>query len=355
MARERAPGELTALVTGVGAPPGVSIFKALRQSALRPRVVATDAEPLSVGLFRGDAAYVLPRIASDEAGYLAALTRLCLRERVALVCFGSEIELRRIAPHRRRVEAETGSRLVVNDAATIELFLDKWATARALRERDLPAPDTILADDPAAVADFLERHPFPHILKPRHGSGSKNVFLVHDAAEIELLSRYVPEPVLQEHLTPDDEEYTVGVYKSRRLGYVGQIAFRRSLASGLTYKAQVVFDPEIERVCRRVVESFDVWGPLNVQLRKTPAGVRIFEVNPRFSSSSVMRAYFGFNEAELCLRDLVLREPLPPPTVRPGWSLRYWNEIYLGPGELAPDGGPDRRAAGRRGSTVDDF
>ena len=33
----------TVLVTGAGAPPGVSIFKALRQSPLEPRVVATDA------------------------------------------------------------------------------------------------------------------------------------------------------------------------------------------------------------------------------------------------------------------------------------------------------------------------
>lgn len=355
MARERAPGELTVLVTGVGAPPGVSIFKALRQSALRPRIVATDAEPLSVGLFRADASYVLPHVARDEAGYLEALVRLCRRERVDLVCFGSEIELRRAAPHRRRLEAETGSRLVVNDPATIELFLDKWSTACALREKDLPAPDTVLASDPAQVKEFLGRHPFPLILKPRHGSGSKNVFVVRHAGEVDVLSRYVPEPVLQEQLLPDDEEYTVGIYRSPRAGYVGQIAFRRSLASGLTYKAEVVFDPEIERVCRRVVESFDAWGPVNVQLRKTPAGVRIFEVNPRFSSSSVMRAYFGFNEAELCVRDLVLQEAISPPRVRAGWSLRYWDEIYLAPGEIEARRPGTGSAAGPVGSRAHDF
>src|SRR5512138_2516244 len=89
---------IAVLVTGAGAPPGVAIMKALRQSALRPRIVATDAEPLSVGLFRADAARVLPRV-TDEGAYLEALETICRRERVALVCFGSEIEMRRVARH----------------------------------------------------------------------------------------------------------------------------------------------------------------------------------------------------------------------------------------------------------------
>ena len=36
---------LSVLVTGAGAPVGVSIFKALRQSTLNPRIVATDSDP----------------------------------------------------------------------------------------------------------------------------------------------------------------------------------------------------------------------------------------------------------------------------------------------------------------------
>ncbi|HEX8907769.1 MAG TPA: ATP-grasp domain-containing protein, partial [Anaeromyxobacteraceae bacterium] len=139
----------------------------------------------------------------------------------------------------------------------------------------------------------------------------------------------------QEYLLPDDEEYTVGVYRSPRSGYLGQIAFRRSLAAGLTYKAEVVFDQEIAAACRRVVEAFELFGPVNLQLRKTEAGVRVFEINLRFSSSAVMRAHFGFNEAELCLRDLVLGEPLEVPAVRRGWALRYWDEVYLTEGECA--------------------
>lgn len=323
------PMGLAVLVTGAGAPPGVSIMKALRQSALRPRIVATDADPVSVGLFRADAAHVLPRISAGEEEYLRRLSEICARERVVLVCFGSEIEMKRVAPHAQRIERETGARLVVNAPALVDTFQDKWTTFVALRERRLPVPDTVLATDGASVRAFLERHPFPAILKPRHGSGSKNMFVVRTAADLDLLSRVVPEPVLQEYLLPDDAEYTVGLYRSPRTGTVGQIVFRRSLASGLTYKAEVVLDAEIEAACAAFADAFDPFGPVNLQLRKTADGPRIFEVNLRFSSSAVMRAAFGFNEPELCLRDLVLGERLARPEVRPGWSLRYWDEVYV--------------------------
>lgn len=344
----------TVLVTGVGGPLAVSIFKALRQSELAPRIVATDATVMSVGLFRADASYVLPHVAADEAGYLQRLQEICADERVSMVCFGSEIEMRRVAPHRRDIEQATRARLILNGPRQLEAFMDKWSMVRLLREIGLPAPDSVLATDPDAVRDFLARHDFPLILKPRHGSGSRNVFVIRTERELDLLSQCVSEPMIQEYLLPDVEEYTVGVYKSPRSGYVGQIVLRRELAAGLTYKAEVVHDDEIEEVCRTVVESFDVWGPVNLQLRKTAAGVRIFEINLRFSSSAVMRSHFGFNEPEMCLRDVVMEETLARPEIRGGYALRYWDEIYLEPSEYGA-GEVALQARGRRGTKSDDF
>jgi carbamoyl-phosphate synthase large subunit len=354
MTREPARGGITVVVTGAGAPPGVSIFKALRQSALAPRIVAVDADPLSVGLFRADAAYVLPRIDRDERGYLEGFEEICLRERAALACFGSEIEMRRLAPVKDAVERRTGAILVLNQAWAIDAFMDKWNLTVVLREKGIPVPDTALASDAEAARALLARHGFPLVLKPRCGSGSRNLFVLRSEEELAFFSRYVPDAVVQEYLLPDDEEYTVGLYRSPRAGYVGQIAFRRKLAAGLTYKAEVVHDDEIAACCRKLVESFDVWGPVNVQLRKTPAGVRVFEVNLRFSSSAVMRAHLGFNEPELCLRDLVLEQPIPPPRIVPGWSLRYWDEVYVAPDELA-ELRARGRAAGVRGRRADGF
>lgn len=346
-------GPLTVLVSGVGGPLGVSIMKAARRSSLRVRIVATDVDPLSVGLFRAEAAYVLPRALPDREGYMRRLEQVCVRERVDMVCFGSEDEMI-AATSDPGFEARTGTVLVHNGAPLLHGFMDKWLTFELLRDRRLPVADTELAAEPDAAERFLERHGYPVVIKPRNASGSLHFYVVHDAARAGLLMQLVPDAVLQELLLPDDEEYTVGLYKSRTGRYVGQIVLRRQLKAGLTYKAEVVRDSEIESACRRIVEAFDIWGPINLQLRKTPAGVRIFEINLRFSSSAVMRAHFGFNEVELCLRDAVLGETVGQPPIRPGFALRYWDEVYLGPAALpqAPDGG---HLEVERGTIVDDL
>lgn len=317
------------LVTGVGAPPGVSIMKALRHSELKPRIIATDAEPLSVGLFRADAGYLLPRADRHPEDYLRRLTQLCSDERIDLIVPGSEIEMKILAPRRQEIEEETGATLALNDAQWIDVFTDKWRTVEELRGSGIAVPDSVLPADDRDLAAFLENRGYPLIIKPRFGSGSKQVFRIESTAQLEFFRSYVPQPILQEYLEPDDEEYTVGVYKSRSGAEVFQIAFHRSLAAGLTYKAKVVFAEDIAEVCRAFARAFDVWGAFNIQLRRTAGGVKVFEVNLRPSSSAVMRAHFGFNELDLTLRDLFYQQPLKSPEVRGGYAFRYWDEVYV--------------------------
>jgi carbamoyl-phosphate synthase large subunit len=57
-----------------------------------------------------------------------------------------------------------------------------------------------------------------------------------------------------------------------------------------------------------------------------------FEINPRFSGTTSVRAQMGFNEVEAALRHFVLGEPVP--TLKDagrGVALRYWNEVYVSP------------------------
>ena len=54
-----------------------------------------------------------------------------------------------------------------------------------------------------------------------------------------------------------------------------------------------------------------------------------FEINPRYSGGVSLRAYFGYNEVEMAVRDLVLNQPVPEPRVKSGVALRFWEEMYL--------------------------
>ena len=70
-------------------------------------------------------------------------------------------------------------------------------------------------------------------------------------------------------------------------------------------------------------------GSLNVQLMLTERGPVPFEFNARFSGTTPIRAYFGFNEPEMAIRSYFLKERIPSPEIRNGFCIRYVEEIML--------------------------
>jgi carbamoyl-phosphate synthase large subunit len=77
-------------------------------------------------------------------------------------------------------------------------------------------------------------------------------------------------------------------------------------------------------------------GPANFQFRIDRSGrVKVFEINARFSGTTPLRAIAGFNEVEMCLRRLLLGEPVAEPCVEEMVLLRHWSETVLRPHDLA--------------------
>ncbi|MCL5069239.1 MAG: ATP-grasp domain-containing protein, partial [Thaumarchaeota archaeon] len=70
-------------------------------------------------------------------------------------------------------------------------------------------------------------------------------------------------------------------------------------------------------------------GPINIQGRFHEDKLKIFEINPRFSASTPMRAVAGVNEADIVFRNLVLHEKIKVESYRHLVCLRYWNEVYV--------------------------
>ena len=47
---------------------------------------------------------------------------------------------------------------------------------------------------------------------------------------------------------------------------------------------------------------------MNIQLRLSGDDIYVFEIHPRFSGTSTMRADVGFNEPDILLRNILLNE-----------------------------------------------
>ena len=318
---------ITVLVTGVGGPLGQAILKAVSKSRLQCRTVGTDRFRESVGLHWTDATAVIPDC-SDENAYIDALIAVCKKEGVQIVFAGSDSELRLLSRRREQVEKETGCIVIAPALDILDTALDKLETCRFLEKQGLAFPAYARMENEAEVSALVEKFGYPLIAKPCKGSGSQGLFRIRNFEDIRYVRTLPKAYVLQELLLPDDQEFTVASTTSRSGKQMGSICMRRELAAGNTYKAWVVDQPVVQAEAMRVVAALGIRGPCNVQLRLTARGPVTFEINPRLSGTTAMRAQFGYNEVEMAIRSFLLGEELEMPTIIYGTALRFWDEFY---------------------------
>jgi carbamoyl-phosphate synthase large subunit len=238
-------------------------------------------------------------------------------------------EMRVLSEHADRLREETGAVVVTSPPAVLRRMEDKWELTRYLAGAGFDAPRSVLPADGDAWQQFLDEVPYPFIVKDRFGAGSQGLGIARSPAQLAELVATIPNPVVQEYLAPDDEEYTVGVFVCSDGEPAGSIVMRRTLGLGMTMKAQVLPDSALGPYCERVLARSGCLGPCNVQLRLTARGPVVFEVNPRFSSTTSARAHYGYNEPEMSIRHLVLGEDLERPVIRPGRFFRVIEEVHV--------------------------
>jgi carbamoyl-phosphate synthase large subunit len=136
--------------------------------------------------------------------------------------------------------------------------------------------------------------------------------------------------MLQKIIGSDSEEFTIGIYGFGDGDYAGPICMRRRLTrSGHTGEAEVLDHPRLSAITDRIAKWLEPIGPTNLQFRMEGDTAYLLEINPRFSSSCSLRAAFGFNEAEMCIDDLIEHRRPPQPVIRRGYAHRY-NEDFIG-------------------------
>jgi carbamoyl-phosphate synthase large subunit len=321
---------VTAMVTAVGGGGfGEQILKALRLADTRYRVVGGDTSPYSSGLALVDQPCLMPP-PSDPA-YVETLLGVCAAEGVEVLFPGSEPELEALSAARDAV-ARAGVFLPINPRDVIDTCLDKVRTMEALAAAGFAVPAFRRI---RTLADAEAFEPVPAVLKPSVGSGgSANLYLVQDREELAACARQLlaiyPEFIAQEYVGTPDDEYTVGVLLDMAGTLLNTIAMRRQLTSALSNRIRVPNRsgrddlgavlavssgvsqgrigrfPEVTAECEAIAEALGARGPLNIQCRLVDGRACVFEINPRFSGTTSLRAMVGFNEPDTLVRAHVL-------------------------------------------------
>jgi carbamoyl-phosphate synthase large subunit len=321
-------GHLTVAVTGVGAIIGQGIIKSLRKCRQAIRVVGIDRNERSMGLHLCDAFHAKPACEEFSPQYLDFWQHTLVSESVDLVLPGIEADLFFLNENREALTS-TGATLGLNVASLIDLARNKWLFSRELPQAGLLPIPCVQGLDWDECVTMLGSPPF--LLKPIHGSGSRGIIRLEDETDFRYWSQKTADKfMVQRIIGTDDEEYTVGAFGFGDGESLTPIIFRRKLSpDGYTQYAEVVEDATIEQATRKLSAHFRPLGPTNYQFRKENAIPYLLEINPRLSSSSSLRACFGYNEVQMAI-DFYLDHIRPEmPRVSDGHAWRYAEDFML--------------------------
>jgi len=316
------------LVTGVGSLLGQGIIKSLKQSKLDYILFGTDYFNTAVGLYWVKKGYILPDILKndiDDKLWLEKLINIIQSNNIEIIIPGLDFEIPLLSKYKKLIEDKTKAIILVSKSDIVEICNDKWKTINFLHEKGFEVPYTVLPENKNEIIKNLQ---FPFIVKPRFGHTSKEIFLVKNESELEYAISNCSQPIVQEYLDKDNLEYTCGTtfFNNKMLSL---ISIRRILKNGNTHIAFSEKCDEIDEYVKSVTKIFQPFGPFNIQLRLTDKGPKIFEINPRFSGTTPVRAIFGINEVEIILNAIMLNnyEELKPKTL--GVVMKYFESHYI--------------------------
>jgi carbamoyl-phosphate synthase large subunit len=314
---------LRLLVTGVQGDFGQGFVKALRLSRATAEIHGCDVSGSGVGATFVDSFAIVPPAASGEH-YVHRLDRLCSQLGIDAVVPGSPPEIDALCRLASPPALPSGVPVVCLDATYRDVFDDKLLCYRALEGRVELAPFAD-GENPEAVRVLVARHGFPLIVKRRRGQGGLSFQVVDRMEALAAAIVATPGPVVQGFIDEEQGEYSIGLFAAN--GRETAIAFRRRLArTGSSWSAETVDDPEVLAYSRAIARASGLRGSANVQVRKSSKGVRLLEVNARFSSLAPARASAGFRDVEWSV-DLALGRPLQLPE-EPYRPLRFQRFIH---------------------------
>ena len=320
------------LLTGVGGGGhGEQIMKALRMGQLRYRIIGVDASPYCANRALVDDFYVVPR-ATDPA-YLDAILRIARNSGCVAIFHGSEAEMSVLSKARSDIEA-LGIYVPVNQPSVMQICMDKVQTLEFFAQRGFRVP---LFRRIESLADTEGFATFPAILKPSiGGGGSANTYIVQDDKEFRRITEYLlqvsDQLTVQEYIGTPDAEFTVGVLFGSDSALINSIGIQKIINNALTIRVKVPnrtdrseLGPylvvstgisqgkigrwsEVTRQCEQIARALNPVAPVNIQCRVVAGQVVPFEINPRFSGTTSLRAMAGYNEPDILIRRDVFGE-----------------------------------------------
>ncbi|KJS22165.1 MAG: hypothetical protein VR72_07375 [Clostridiaceae bacterium BRH_c20a] len=313
--------KLNILVTGIGGDIGIGIVSILNKIQYHSTLIGCDINNYPASKNQVDFFYNAPS-AKDQGMYIDFLNKLCSKHNIDLIIPSSEIEIKVLSKTRNFFD-ENQIKLLINNDHIIDIFMDKLKTIKFFEENKIFYPKTFLFEN------FEDQLDYPFLVKRKFTAGSKGIFIVEDAQDLEYYRKKYSDSIVQEIVGDSEKEYTIGVFSDGNKTF--NIAFQRKLGFGsLSRFVKLVNDPKIDELAKNISNFIHLKGSINIQVRKDEKGEYIpFEINPRLSSTLAFRSYFGFEDLKWWI-DMIYGDEIEyKPIYKAGIGVKTLSEIYF--------------------------
>lgn len=300
----------------------ISAIKALRLDKTI-QIYSTDVDKLAPGLYLSDKGYLIPPF-KDESFY-STLVKIVEKEKIDVVIPCLDTILLKFSKRREELK-EVGAKVLVSDVETIVITRDKWKTYNALKDV-IHIPKSFIKTEDVDVC-------YPLLVKPRSGSGSKNVHKVNSKNELEFFHKKVENPIIQEYL--EGREYTVDCLAD----FDGKLMVavpreRLETKAGITVKGMVIKDERLMSMAKKISTKLRFFGPFFFQAKEDMKGIpKMTEINARIAGTMCLSSLSGSNMLVMSVK-MCLGEKIKTPKIKTGLYLsRYWEEMYLTEDEI---------------------
>ena len=171
-------------------------------------------------------------------------------------------------------------------------------------------------------------------VKPISGRGSRGIKKIENIEKLNayyLLEGYEQSDILIQPLLCGTE-YTVGVLTNNLNDFISISCKKIIRKKGITQIAVTENNDIIESVAIKIIEQMKPCGPFNIQLMLTPENeVKIFEINPRFSTTTILEVEGGINPVSLYIENF--GNTYADGILKPATNLvihRRWENVFYG-------------------------
>lgn len=305
-------------ISCIGSGVGQSVINSISLSNLKIKTFGFGTNPLAYGLYECEV--FVESLSFYDANYIDDTIKKCLEYKIDVYIPGHDDDAHVCAKNISKFN-ESGIKVIVAGEKLLNICRDKEQMSNYLN----PIANIFVKsfDRESFLGAYSAKEvSLPVIAKPRDGYASRGIEIINNEADFvkitelhvvqELAIPHKDDPEhsyylkqLRKGINPQISEISIQIVADNEGNIIGKMISYNKLNNGIPIEIIPFEDPYIWLEVDKLLPTFQslgLRGPFNLQGRLTDNGLKLFEMNARFTGITGLRAFMGFNEVEGCIK-----------------------------------------------------